>query len=124
VDGALINANIDIGDRDNGGGTVAHPRWFFPRRELGALHGARRSQVHCSPLPYVSFITGDSKFLVTCARADERRSHNSPADIARTHYVVEDVARLREVLIDVILEVHGPLGLQEFLQEYAKRVRR
>ena len=46
------------------------------------------------------------------------------ADIARTHYVVEDVARLREVLIDVILGVHGPLGLPEFLQEYAKRVRR
>ena len=46
------------------------------------------------------------------------------ADIARTHYVTEDVERLRQFLLEVIFEVHGPDGLQEFLQEYGKRVRR
>ena len=46
------------------------------------------------------------------------------ADITRTHYVPEDIARLRQLLIEVILEVHGPHGLQEFLQEYARRIRR
>ena len=46
------------------------------------------------------------------------------ADIARTHYVTEDVERLRQFLLEVIFEVHGPDGLQAFLQEYGKRVRR
>jgi hypothetical protein len=72
-----------------------------------------------------------SAFLSTLEQLRLGVPHRTPrelagflADIARTHDVVDDVARLREVLIDVILEVHGPLGLHEFLQEYAKRVRR
>ena len=43
------------------------------------------------------------------------------ADIRRTHYVEADVVQLVNVLEDVILEVHGPLGLQEFQQELWKR---
>ncbi len=45
------------------------------------------------------------------------------SDIARTHYVPEDVERLRQFLAEAILEAHGPLGLQEFLQEFHKRQR-
>jgi len=43
------------------------------------------------------------------------------AEIARTHYVETDIALLQQVLSQVILEIHGPVGLEEFLQEFRKR---
>ena len=58
------------------GGSFAHPRWCFPRRAPDALHRARSSRAHGAPRPYVSFMTGHRRVLVTCARADTRRSHD------------------------------------------------
>ncbi len=70
---------------------------------------------------FLSFL---EKLRVGVPQRTPRQLARFLADIDRTHYVPEDVTRLREFLVEVIFEVHGPLAVQEFLQEFHKRTLR